>query len=76
VLPSQLNQVVARLEDSAYNHNLPELNEALHQLLPDFKMPDDQDETESQLEEASASLSDLSLAPGARADVSIDPVGS
>ncbi|HTP10125.1 MAG TPA: nucleoside-diphosphate sugar epimerase/dehydratase [Anaerolineae bacterium] len=36
VLPSQLNQVVARLEDAAYGNNVVELTDALQRLLPDF----------------------------------------
>jgi FlaA1/EpsC-like NDP-sugar epimerase len=37
VLPSQLNQVVARLEEAAYRSNIAELTESLQQLLPDFR---------------------------------------
>ena len=37
VLPSQLNQVVARLEDAAYSNNLAELDQSLRRLLPDFR---------------------------------------
>jgi FlaA1/EpsC-like NDP-sugar epimerase len=36
VLPSQLNQLVARLEDAAYNNNVTELMGTLQRLLPDF----------------------------------------
>jgi FlaA1/EpsC-like NDP-sugar epimerase len=37
VLPSQLNQIVARLEDAAYGNSVAELTAALQQLLPDFR---------------------------------------
>jgi FlaA1/EpsC-like NDP-sugar epimerase len=41
VLPSQLNQVVARLEDAAYGNHVADLTEALQQLLPDFQPGDE-----------------------------------
>jgi FlaA1/EpsC-like NDP-sugar epimerase len=41
VLPSQLNQAVARLEDAAYGNNVNELMETLQQLLPDFQSGDE-----------------------------------
>ena len=41
VLPSQLNQVVARLEDAAYSNNLAELDQSLRRLLPDFRPVED-----------------------------------
>jgi FlaA1/EpsC-like NDP-sugar epimerase len=41
VLPSQLNQVVARLEDAAYSNHVAELMGALQQLLPDFRPGDE-----------------------------------
>lgn len=41
VLPSQLNQVVARLEDAAYSSNIAELTESLQRLLPDFRPNDE-----------------------------------
>jgi hypothetical protein len=41
VLPSQLNQVVARLEDAAYSNNVAELTETLQRLLPDFRPIDE-----------------------------------
>jgi FlaA1/EpsC-like NDP-sugar epimerase len=37
VLPSQLNQVVARLENAAYGNNVADLTVGLQQLLPDFR---------------------------------------
>ncbi len=37
VMPSQLNQVVARLEDAVYSNNLLELTQSLQNLLPDFQ---------------------------------------
>ncbi len=37
VMPSQLNQVVARLEDAAYNNNVAEVDQSLRYLLPDFR---------------------------------------
>jgi FlaA1/EpsC-like NDP-sugar epimerase len=41
VLPSQLNQEVARLEDATYANNVAELMETLLRLLPDFCPTDD-----------------------------------
>ncbi len=37
VLPSQLNQVVAQLEDATYNNNVTSLTETLLHFLPDFR---------------------------------------
>lgn len=37
VMPSQLNQVVARLEDAAYNNNVAEVDQSLRCLLTDFR---------------------------------------
>ena len=41
VLPSQLNQVVTRLEDTTYSNNIAELMETLLRLLPDFRPIDE-----------------------------------
>jgi FlaA1/EpsC-like NDP-sugar epimerase len=41
VLPSQLNQVVARLEDAAYSNNVAELTKTLQRILPDFRPIDE-----------------------------------
>jgi FlaA1/EpsC-like NDP-sugar epimerase len=41
VLPSQLNQSIARLEDAAYNNSVDELTKTLYQLLPDFHSSDE-----------------------------------
>jgi FlaA1/EpsC-like NDP-sugar epimerase len=41
VLPSQLNQIVARLEDAAYNNRVTVLMETLQRLLPDFCAADE-----------------------------------
>jgi FlaA1/EpsC-like NDP-sugar epimerase len=41
VLPSQLNQVVARLENATYNNHIAELMETLLRLLPDFRPIDE-----------------------------------
>jgi FlaA1/EpsC-like NDP-sugar epimerase len=41
VLPSQLNQEVARLEDATYANNVAELMETLLRLLPDYCPTDD-----------------------------------
>jgi FlaA1/EpsC-like NDP-sugar epimerase len=54
VLPSQLNQVVARLEDAAYTHNLEELTDSLYHLLPDFKPLADHETLDAMQDEAGA----------------------
>lgn len=41
VLPSQLNQVVSRLEDEVYGNNTAELTQTLQHLLPDFRLCDE-----------------------------------
>src|SRR5512139_3443252 len=41
VLPSQLNQIVTRLEDATYGNNVVDLTGALQQLLPDFRPGDE-----------------------------------
>jgi FlaA1/EpsC-like NDP-sugar epimerase len=63
VLPSQLNQVVARLEDAAYENSVTGLTEALQQLLPDFRPSGDTQPGESTaIREAAQVSSPRSLA--------------
>jgi FlaA1/EpsC-like NDP-sugar epimerase len=68
VLPSQLNQAVARLEDAAYRNNVGELMEALRQLLPDFHPGDEIPAVE--LTADAAPLADLPERVALRSDIS------
>ncbi len=54
VLPSQLNQEVARLEDAAYGNRVADLTETLQRLLPDFR-PDGEAPVTNPAEDDSAS---------------------
>ncbi len=47
VLPAQLNQLVARLEDATYNNDIARLMETLLQFLPDFRPMDETPADES-----------------------------
>ena len=73
VLPSQLNQVVARLEDAAYRDDLIELDSSLHQLLPDFRPLVDRELAGALSADDDASIPGLSITPVASFNVSAKP---
>jgi len=60
VLPSQLNQVVARLENAAYGNNVADLTEGLQQLLPDFRPGAEVPASDLTASDDAAQIADLS----------------
>jgi FlaA1/EpsC-like NDP-sugar epimerase len=63
VLPSQLNQIVARLEDAAYTDAVVELTETLRQLLPDFRPSDGAPASTLAVADNTATIAELSTEP-------------
>jgi FlaA1/EpsC-like NDP-sugar epimerase len=69
VLPSQLNQIVARLEDAAYNNRIAALTDTLRRLLPDF-CPETAPSIEVALVNDEATIAGLSAAAAQSLDSS------
>jgi FlaA1/EpsC-like NDP-sugar epimerase len=69
ILPSQLNQVVARLEVAAYGNNAADLTEGLQQLLPDFRPGDKVPASDLTAADDAAHITGLSPQAAQRSDV-------
>jgi FlaA1/EpsC-like NDP-sugar epimerase len=69
ILPSQLNQVVARLEVAAYGNNVADLTGGLQQLLPDFRLGDKVPASDLTAADDAAHIAGLSPQAAQRSDV-------
>jgi FlaA1/EpsC-like NDP-sugar epimerase len=67
VLPSQLNQVMARLENAAYANQVAALTEVLQQLLPDAQLGDEVPASDLPATDEAASIRQVAAVPSAAA---------
>jgi FlaA1/EpsC-like NDP-sugar epimerase len=70
VLPSQLNQTVAQLEDAAYSNNVADLAEGLRRLLPNFRSGDEVPQSDLMATDDAAQLPGLAAPAAQRPNVS------